>query len=183
MNNQTLYGNTYLDYITIKENYQLQNPPCGYVNLRAETTTNELDLTDCNGNLDVISQKTPYYYNVGDDTAFNGIGFSPGFYQGTSNKPYGSINEGNVRLPVYNGGEIEHGQCNVMNNTKNNITYISIDENGGPVSTISIPAGGWGTTYNFIINANLIPQSQLTWKLDTHLSTLGKISFFCNANP
>lgn len=183
MNNQTLFGNTKVDYLTIKGNYQLQNPPCGYTNIRMEPETNELQMTDCHGGFVVLSQQTPYYYSVGDDTSFNGIGFSPAFYQGTAIKPYGSLNEGNVRLPVYHGGEIQHAQCNTMNNSKNGVTIISLDENGGPVSSISIPAGGWGTTYYFNVNTNLNPGSQLTWKLDTSKSTSGVISFFCNANP
>lgn len=183
MNNQTLYGNTKLDYFTMKENYQLQNPPCGSVNFRAEPTTHEFQMTDCQGHFTVLSQQTPYYYSVSRDTTFNGIGYSKAFYDGTPSAPFESYNEGNVRLPVSHGGEIQHAQCNVANDTKNGITIISIDENGGPVSSISIPAGGWGTPYEFNISTNLNPGSQLTWKLDTHLSTSGVISFFCNANP
>lgn len=180
MNNQTLYGNTKVDYLTIKENYQLPKPPCGSVNIRAEPITHEVQLTDCQGHFTVLSQQTPYYYST-QDTPINSIGYSKAFYDGTSSAPFESHNDGSVRLPIWHGGLIRHAQCNVANNTKNNVTVISIEENGGPVSSISIPAGGWGTSYEFAISTNLNPESQLTWKLDTHLSTSGIISFFCNA--
>lgn len=186
MNNQTLYGMTWLDYLTIKENYQLQSPPCPYVNIRAETTTHELDMTDCGGNFVVLSQQTPYYYGVYPATNFHGIGFSMA-QAGTKTptQPYDIQSENYVRLPIYHGGEITTLQCNIVDNNENGITKISLDENGGPppIITLSIPAGVWGTTYTKTQSINLNPGSQLTWVLDTSASTSGSISFFCNANP